>query len=207
MIVVAAGALFSGCQRAAWILNPSIALIARYLSDAPDNGSMSSGSPAGGGAASYSMLAAICAASTGCITEVTGPPMSRSQRADGRLSWRSAFYPSIALHRLFASARACDRDQLCARADRARVPRSRAARTRRCRPRRFRSRRAPSSARTRNSSTAANHSLTENLCRRRCPPGRDASAIIPGANSRSIWVRRRIHGPGHQLSWLLSDLS
>ena len=61
IIVMSVGGIPSGCQSAAWILNPSIALIDRNRSEAPGSGSMSSGRPSGGRAASYSMLAAIWA--------------------------------------------------------------------------------------------------------------------------------------------------
>src|SRR5262245_52780616 len=59
--VVSTGGLVSGCHNAACALNPSIALIDRNCSEAPGSGCMSSGRSAGGGAVSYSMLAAICA--------------------------------------------------------------------------------------------------------------------------------------------------
>jgi hypothetical protein len=62
IIVVAAGALLSGCHSAASIINPSIALMERKRNEAPGSGCMSSGRPAGRGAASNSMLAATCAA-------------------------------------------------------------------------------------------------------------------------------------------------
>src|SRR5205814_10302337 len=60
IIVVSAGGWFSGSQSAAGTLNPSIALIERNRSEAPGRGRMSSGRSAGGGAGSYSMVAAIC---------------------------------------------------------------------------------------------------------------------------------------------------
>jgi hypothetical protein len=59
MIVVSVGHLLSGCQSAAWILNPSIALIDRNRSVAPGNAWP--GRPSGGRAASHSTLAAIWA--------------------------------------------------------------------------------------------------------------------------------------------------
>jgi hypothetical protein len=58
--VESAGGLSSGCQSAAATANPSIALIDRKDNLALGNARMSSGSPTGGGAVSYSMLAAIC---------------------------------------------------------------------------------------------------------------------------------------------------
>src|SRR5579859_5883229 len=61
MVVLAGGAL-SGRHRAASILKPSIALIARKSRDAPASGCISWCRPAGRGAASYSMLAATWAA-------------------------------------------------------------------------------------------------------------------------------------------------
>src|SRR5579883_2525571 len=64
-MVARLGGTLSGCHRAASILDPSIALIARNFSEAPGRGCISSGKPAGRGTASNSMLAATCAAPAG----------------------------------------------------------------------------------------------------------------------------------------------